>query len=157
MGRYFPLFREGWGVYFFARKSLVSGATVAWITRIRDDHVVHGIVGAATDRRAEIFPDPANRRSRRLVERENHVWRLNEMLLPLARRGRRAAPSSNSEIRALDIRDRRHRAILFRALPIINKKKVRGSVLRIMFFRHSLVLANLAFPLVLARLGNFFP
>lgn len=40
MGRYFPLFREGWGVYFFARKSLISGATVARITRIRDGYVV---------------------------------------------------------------------------------------------------------------------
>lgn len=145
MGRYFPLFREGWGVYFFARKSLVSGATVARITRIRDGHVVRGIVGAATDRRAEIFPDPANRRSRRFVARENRVWRLNGTLLPLARRGCRAAPSSNSETRATDIRDRPHRAILFRALPIINTKKLRRSVLGTTFFKRSLVLADLAF------------
>lgn len=41
MGRYFPLFGEEWGVYFFARKSLVSGATVARIVDgIRDGSVV---------------------------------------------------------------------------------------------------------------------
>lgn len=87
MGRYFP-FR---GVYFFARKSLVSRATVAQVTRFQQ-----------RSRTAPLFRAIGVARFFRVREvtasdvagRENRVLRLNETTLPAERRGVGAAPSS---------------------------------------------------------------
>lgn len=170
MGRYFPLFGEEWGVYFFARKSLVSGATVARIlvdagsaTRASSRRRFPGVDSTRDD-----FPGPGEPSTRRLVERQSRVRSLNETRLPLEAEGRREAPSSNARsarreyllpylfISLLEI----YRGVrLVALLSIGNMGRLGKSVciLEILFFKARFGFRGSRVSVRLAGLGTFVP
>lgn len=157
MGRYFPLFGEEWGVYFFARKSPVSGATVARIVDgIRDGRVVQDALArrrlARDDfsglREPPIASPRRTSKSRSVSQRDG---------LPLARRRRREAPSSNGEIRAMRIfislflyfaLGELRRCSFCRVIPGRKYRESRGLYLRLgnSFSNRASVFADIAFP-----------